>query len=103
MCVIWSSTAPVGHHSDGSSDLAPKHHGIIPACKRGGIVLMVDFHSPPATTRVKVCFLDFPYQRDVPCRVPSVKPTPDNWFNAMESHDPTDVAEDDCLEYQRPL
>jgi hypothetical protein len=68
-------------------------------CKSGDIVLMVDFYSPPATTRVKVCFLNLPYQRDVPCRIPSIKPTPDNWFNVMESSDPTDAAEDDRMEY----
>jgi hypothetical protein len=64
---------------------------------------MVDFHSPPATTRVNVRFLNLAYQRNIPRRVPSIKPTPDNWFNVMESSDPADAVEDDHLEYQQTL
>jgi hypothetical protein len=64
---------------------------------------MLDFHSSPATIRVEVCFLDLLNQCDIPCRVPGVKPTPDDWFDVVKFGDSMDGAEDNRLEYQRPL
>jgi hypothetical protein len=84
-------------------DLAPKYHVVVLACKRGGLVLTLDFHSSPATTRVEVHFLDLLNQCGIPRRVPGVEPTPDDWFDVVESGDSMDTVEDDCLEYQRPL
>jgi hypothetical protein len=84
-------------------ELAPKYHVVALACKRGGLVLTLDFHSPPATTRVKICFLDLLNQCDIPCRIPSIKLTPDDWFDFVKLGYSTDAAEDDSLKYQRPL
>ena len=51
----------------------------------GGIVLALDFHSPPTSTRVKLHFLDLLHKRDIPPHIPSIKPTPYNWLDIMES------------------
>ncbi len=84
-------------------DLTPKYHVVVLARKRGGLVLMSDFHSSPATTRVEVCFLDLLNQCNIPCCVAGIKRTPDDWFDVVESGDSTNAAEDDRLEYQWPL
>ncbi len=70
--MIWCSGSPVGHHLDGRTDLAPKYHVVVLARERGGIVLMLDFHSPSATTRVEVCFLNLLNRCDIPHRIPGV-------------------------------
>jgi len=104
--IIWMIRTPgasVGHHPNGRTDLSAEHHGVVSACERGGIVLASDFHSPPTSTRVEVRFLDLLHQGDKPPRVPSIEPTPNDRLDFVESRDPTDAAEDDRLEYQRPL
>jgi hypothetical protein len=94
---IWSSGSPVGCHLDGGRDLAPKYHVVVLAHERGGLILTLDFHSPPATTQVEVCFLDLLNQCNIPYRVPGVKTTPYDWFDIVKSGDSTDAAEDDRL------
>jgi hypothetical protein len=76
---------------------------VVLTCERGGLVLTLDFHSPPTTTRKEVCFLDLLNQCNIPCRVPGAKPTPDDWFDIVKLGDSTNAADDDRLEYQRPL
>ncbi len=99
----WSSGSPVGCHPDSHTDLASKYHVVVLACKRGGIVLMLDLHSPPTTTRVEVCFLNLLNQCNIPRHNPDIKLTPDDWFDIMKLSDSTDAAEADHLEYQQPL
>jgi hypothetical protein len=92
MWTIESSSSPVSYHLDGCTDLTPKYHVVVLARKRGGIVPTLGIHSPPATTRVEVCFLDFLHHRDIPCCIPGIKPIPDDQFDIVKSDDSMDVA-----------
>jgi hypothetical protein len=83
--------------------LATKYHVVVLVRERGGIIPTLDFNSPPATTRVEVHFLDLLHQRNIPCCVPGVKPTSDDWFEVVKLGNSTNAMEDDRLEYQQPL
>ena len=101
---ICPTCSPVLHHAHGGMDLSTRDHVIWYYFLAIEVVYSRRaLAPPPAASNIKSGLFHLPCKSHIAPCIPSVKPTPDDWLDVVETGDPPDSPKDARLEDQRAL